>query len=92
VLRLLLFVLLAWQESAARHCQRCWVRSLYKNQSKAADKAAATKIKGLINDTSSTLFDDIKWAVNLLAPFQSAIKEVRYMPLMKTATDFCQLA
>jgi hypothetical protein len=63
-----------------------------KNQSKAADKAAATKIKGLINDTSSTLFDDVKWAVNWLARFQSAIREVRYQPLMKIATDFCQLA
>lgn len=46
-------------------------------QSKAADKAAAVKIKGLINDTSSTLFSDTKWAVDTLAPFQSAIKEVR---------------
>ncbi|KAF6260054.1 ribonuclease H-like domain-containing protein [Scenedesmus sp. NREL 46B-D3] len=45
-------------------------------QSKAADKAAAIKMKGLVNDTSSTLFSDLKWAVDTLAPFQAAIKEV----------------
>jgi hypothetical protein len=48
------------------------------SQSKAADKEAATKFTGLIKDTSSTLFSDIKWAVDTLAPFPSAIKEVGY--------------
>ncbi|WIA33014.1 hypothetical protein OEZ86_006171 [Tetradesmus obliquus] len=50
--------------------------SFIQSQSKATDKEAAIKFKGLINDTSSVLFSDIKWAVDTLAPFQSAIKEV----------------
>jgi hypothetical protein len=44
---------------------------------KPTDKETATRIKGMIADTSSTLFADIKWAVDTLAPFVSAIKEVR---------------
>uniref|UniRef100_A0A383W2G9 HAT C-terminal dimerisation domain-containing protein n=1 Tax=Tetradesmus obliquus TaxID=3088 RepID=A0A383W2G9_TETOB len=50
--------------------------SFIQSQSKATDKEAAIKFKGLINGTSSVLFSDIKWAVDTLAPFQSAIKEV----------------
>jgi hypothetical protein len=54
--------------------------SFIQSQSKATDKEAAIKFKGLINDTSSVLFSDIKWAVDTLAPFQSAIKEVGRQP------------
>lgn len=40
------------------------------------EKNEATDIKGIIADTSSPFFSNITWALNTLAPFHSAIKEV----------------
>lgn len=46
-------------------------------QKKPSDKAQALEVKGVIADTSSTYFLDLKWSLDTLAPFVSAIREVR---------------
>ena len=56
---------------------------------KAADKQSATRIKGLIADTSSMLFGRVKFAVDTLAPFMSAIKEVRTAACMQQCVHIC---
>jgi hypothetical protein len=51
----------------------------YVQRQKPIDKAKAVEIKGIIADTSSTFFSDVKWGVDTLQPFVSAIREVSWV-------------